>query len=427
MPEILEGKKILLGITGSIAAYKSVFLLRLLVKAGAQVQVIATSAGLSFVSALTLATLSRRAVFSEFVKNEQGEWANHIDLGLWADAMLVAPLTAKSLSAMANGYADTLLVATYLSARCPVLLAPAMDLDMYQHQTTQANLQKLTDYGNQILAPNEGPLASGLEGKGRMAEPEEIYQALQSLFKAQKTDASDSFSLSDCPSAHLLAGKRVLITAGPTQEFIDPVRYLTNRSTGKMGYALAEQMAKINCRVKLVSGPVSLKISHPNIDLIPVRSAVEMLSAVEAHYPTTDIAIFSAAVADYAPQKYNTQKIKKQNDTLTLTLKKNPDIAKIMGGKKKKHQINIGFALETENETENAKAKMHKKNFDIMVLNSLQDAGAGFGHDTNKVTIFRNAETTTYPLKPKTAVANDLVQQIAAALSEKQKKPRIKN
>lgn len=395
---MLRGKKILLGVTGSIAAYKTAFLVRLLVKEGAEVQVLATKSALEFIPALTLSTLSNKPVFSEFVKNKNGEWTNHVDLALWADIMILAPLSAKSLSAMANGYSDNLLIATYLSARCPVLVAPAMDLDMFQHPSTQQNLDKIIAYGNKVIEPNEGELASGLHGKGRMAEPEEIVEEIRSHFNKEV--------------AASLQGKTVLLTAGPTVEFIDPVRFISNGSSGKMGYAIAEQLASLGCHVQLISGPVNVTLKHPLVEIIPITTASEMLDRAVRIYPNSDIAIFTAAVSDYTPSNPSDRKIKKNDETLEIHLTKNADIAHEMGKRKNANQINVGFALETHDEVFNAKKKMQKKNFDMIVLNSLQDAGAGFGHDTNKVTIFTDKDTFEYSLKSKKQVASDIIEKI---------------
>ncbi len=395
----LQGKKILVGITGSIAAYKVATLIRLLMKEGAEVQVIATPSALSFIPALTLATLSKKPVLSQLVSNEDtGIWNNHVALGLWADCMLIAPLSAKSLAAMAHGYADNLLLTTYLSARCPVIVAPAMDLDMYQHPTTQQNLQRLISFGHTVIEAREGELASGLEGKGRMAEPEELLTALKVHFETTDTPKSLDFS-----------GKNVLVTAGPTHEFIDPVRYISNGSSGKMGFALAKQLAQQGAKVTLISGPVALEISHPNLTIVRVQTAKEMYEATSHAYPKVEVAIFAAAVSDYTPQTPAPQKIKKQTDTLSITLIKNPDIAFEMGKRKKPSQLNVGFALETHDAIAHAQQKMQKKNFDMVVLNTLQDEGAGFGHSTNKITILRGTEQFPYPLKPKEEVAKDIL------------------
>ncbi|MEQ9378544.1 MAG: bifunctional phosphopantothenoylcysteine decarboxylase/phosphopantothenate--cysteine ligase CoaBC [Imperialibacter sp.] len=389
---MLQGKKILLGVCGSIAAYKSALLTRLLVKQGAEVQVLLTADAKNFITPLTLSTLSKKAVYSDFFHSTDGTWNNHVELGLWADAMVVAPASANTLAKMANGICDNLLLATYLSARCPVFFAPAMDLDMYKHPSTTANINSLLSYGNKLIDAEDGELASGLRGVGRMAEPEHIVQHLEEYFsKTQR-----------------LAGKKVLITAGPTHEAIDPVRFIGNHSTGKMGFALAEQFASQGATVEVVSGPSSLSASHAAINVTKVRSAEEMLTACEVLFNDVDIAVFAAAVADYRPDTPAQEKIKKSDDTLTLHLVKNPDIAATLG-KKKKKQFTVGFALETTNEIAYAKEKLHKKNFNLIVLNSLKDQGAGFAHDTNKITILDHDGSSTFDLKSKQEVANDIV------------------
>ena len=391
----MQGKKIILGVCGSIAAYKAAFLVRLLVKAGAEVQVIMTEAARDFITPLTLGTLSKRPVLSQFSADlSQGQWNNHVELGLWADAIVVAPISAHTLARFAQGLCNDLLTATYLSARCPVWLAPAMDLDMYQHPSVTANLQTLQQIGNHIIDAEEGELASGLSGMGRLAEPEHILQILADFFEGET----------------LLKGKKVLITAGPTQEAIDPVRYLTNASSGKMGYALAEEAAAHGAEVTLVSGPTALAIHHPNIHKISVLTAREMLEAAQNYFNQTDIAIFAAAVSDYAPQEKHSQKLKKKSSTLTLTLEKTPDIALTLGKQKKTHQLLIGFALETQNEEINALEKLEKKNLDIIVLNSLNDPGAGFGYDTNRISIIdrHNKTPQHFALKNKSVVAKDI-------------------
>ncbi len=398
----LRGKKILVGVTGSIAAYKVAWLVRGLVKVGAEVQVIMTQGAQQFITPLTLATLSKRPVLTDLVADvSQGTWNNHVELGLWADAFLIAPATAHSLAKLATGLADDLLTAVYLSARCPVLVAPAMDLDMYQHPTTQHNLQTLRSYGNRVLDAQTGELASGLSGVGRMMEPEDLVEALDQLFQTKNS----------------LTGKQVLITAGPTHEPIDPVRYLSNASSGKMGYALAEEAAYRGADVQLISGPTVLTIDHPNVQIVPVRTAREMYEAAQSVFPTTDLAIFAAAVADYTPQQAASQKIKKADDTLPLTLTKTVDIAQTLGGQKQTRQRTVGFALETENELEHAIAKLKNKHLDMIVLNSLNDPGAGFGHDTNQITILtqNTPEAITFPLKDKRAVATDIFDTIISA------------
>lgn len=392
---VLSGKKIILGISGGIAAYKTASLVRLLIKAGAQVQVIMSPASCAFITPLTLATLSKRPVYIQFEK-DFGEWTNHVDLGLWADVMLVAPATANTLSKMANGLCDNLLMATYLSAKCPVFFAPAMDLDMFQHPATQQNIQKLKTYGNIEVESEFGELASGLIGKGRMAEPENLVSALEYHF----TNSLE------------LQGKKVLVTAGPTYEPLDPVRFIGNHSTGKMGFDIAIEAANRGAKVTLVTGPTHLNVVHENIHLVRVMSAIDMFKVCESTFEETDIMIGAAAVADYRPKEVADQKIKKNDDDFTIVLEKNPDILASLGAKKKK-QIVVGFALETQNEIEYAKSKIKKKNLDLIVLNSLNDEGAGFGKPTNKVT-FIDKDFNIYPqeLKSKEEVAKDIMNQI---------------
>ena len=395
---MLKGKKILLGVTGSIAAYKAPMLVRLLVKAGAQVQVIITPSAKEFVTPLTLATLSKNPVLSEFVKNEEGEWSNHVDLGLWADALVIAPASANTVAKMANGHCDNLLLAVYLSARCPVFVAAAMDLDMLQHPATKNNLQRLQGFGNRLIDPGYGELASGLVGTGRMAEPEEIMQRLEAFFNQKK----------------ILEGKKALVTAGPTHEALDPVRFIGNNSSGKMGFALAEALANEGAAVTLVSGPTSRCTDHPRITTLRVTSAAAMYEASKTFFPQADITVLAAAVADYRPKTVAAQKIKKTDSELTLSLTKTTDIAAELGKQKKDGQFIVGFALETEEEENNARKKMAAKNFDMIVLNSLNDEGAGFGHDTNRITlIHKDGEITRFELKSKTEVAADIVQAIA--------------
>ncbi len=404
---VLSGKKIILGVCGSIAAYKAAYLTRLLIKSGAEVQVVMTTSAIDFISPLTLSTLSKKPALHEYVKNNAGEWNNHVALGLWADAMVVAPATANSLAKFANGFCDNLLSAVYLSARCPVFIAPAMDLDMYQHGSTQANLQKLTSYGNHIIEAGHGELASGLEGQGRLAEPEEITEILTSFF-----EASGPVSGKD------LTGKKVLVTAGPTYEAIDPVRFIGNHSTGKMGFAIAEAAAARGAEVTLVAGPVQQKTDNPAIRRIDVRSAEEMYSACKQCFSSQDIIIFSAAVADYKPAVVSPQKIKKKAAGVSLELTKTVDIAATLGLEKQEHQFTAGFALETENEQEHALEKLKKKNFDMVVLNSLNDSGAGFGHDTNKIIIFdKEGGRNEYPLKSKKQVAVDIIEHISRKIN----------
>ncbi|MGB3849972.1 MAG: bifunctional phosphopantothenoylcysteine decarboxylase/phosphopantothenate--cysteine ligase CoaBC [Tunicatimonas sp.] len=394
----LRGKKVLVGVTGSIAAYKVALLVRSLIKAGAEVQVLMTEGAQQFITPLTLATLSKRPVLTHLVADStRGTWNNHVELGLWADVFLIAPATARTLAKLATGLADDLLTAVYLSARCPVLVAPAMDLDMYRHPTTQRNLQALRSGGNQVLDAESGELASGLSGVGRMVEPDDLVKAVAHLFG----------------SAASLAQKRVLITAGPTHEPIDPVRYLSNASSGKMGYALAEEAARRGAEVRLVSGPTALTASHPSIQTVRVRTAHEMYEAAQSVFSSVDLAIFAAAVADYSPQQSAPQKIKK-SDTLSLTLTKTVDIAQTLSEQKQAGQRTVGFALETERELEHAAAKLRRKHLDMIVLNSLNDPGAGFGHDTNQIKILtqNTAEVLTFPLKDKRAVAADIFDAI---------------
>lgn len=394
---MLQGRKILLGVCGSIAAYKSPLLVRLLIKAGAEVKVIQTASSKDFVTPVTLATVSKNPVLSNFVKDDSGLWNNHVDLGLWADLMVIAPLSANTLAKLAHGYCDNLLTATYLSAKCPVMLAPAMDLDMYQHPSTANNLTTVREYGNQVIQPDKGELASGLVGVGRMAEPGSIVEIIERHFAAVNT----------------LKGKRVLITSGPTYESIDPVRFIGNHSSGKMGLALAEEAAMRGASVTMVSGPSGLSSKHPSISEWKVRTADEMYQATESEFPEADIAIFAAAVSDYRPETVAPQKIKKDDDQVVLRLVKNKDIAMEMGKLKKEHQLTVGFALETEKEGTNAQEKLKKKNLDLIVLNSLNDGGAGFSHDTNKITIFGIDDNgREFELKHKTQVAKDIFDRI---------------
>lgn len=395
---MLKGKHIILGISGGIAAYKSASLLRLFVKAGAEVQVVITPAGKEFITPVTLSALSGKPVVSEFFTANTGEWHSHVDLGLWADAMVIAPATANTIAKMANGVADNMLVTTYLSAKAPVFIAPAMDLDMMAHPSTKRNIELLRSYGNHIIEASEGELASHLVGKGRMEEPENIVAVLERFF-AQKED---------------LSNKKVLITAGPTYEKIDPVRFIGNYSSGKMGYALALNAAERGAEVTLVSGPVNLSINHPSVKVVHVESAKEMLSACEKAFPESDIAIMCAAVADYAPANPSETKIKREKSEIPeIKLVKNPDIAKTLGQAKKPGQTLVGFALETDNESVNAHSKLKSKNLDMIVLNSLRDKGAGFGTDTNKVTIYTaDGRTLPFDTKSKTEVAGDIIDTI---------------
>jgi len=394
---MLENKKIVLGITGSIAAYKACVLARLLIKKGAEVQVVMTPAAKEFITPLTLATLTQKPVVSEFFDRRDGSWHSHVSLGLWADAMLIAPASASTIGKMANGIADNMLVTTYLSMKAPVFVAPAMDLDMYAHPSTQQNLQRLIGYGNHVIEPGTGFLASSLEGKGRMEEPERIVEALEQYF-AKKA---------------LLSGKKVLITAGPTYEKIDPVRFIGNYSSGKMGFALAEVCAEQGAEVTLISGPVTLTTKHPAIRRIDVESAGDMYEAATKCFPKADLAILCAAVADFTPKETADKKIKRKGNDMLLRLQPTQDIAAALGAVKKKKQVLVGFALETDNELKNAHDKMERKNLDLIVLNSLQDKGAGFRVDTNKVTIIdRHHGFTSYGTKSKREVAEDIVEFI---------------
>lgn len=398
---MLHGKKILLGISGSIAAYKTTMLTRLLVKAGAEVKIIMTPAARDFVTPLSLSTLSRNPVLTDLSENDS--WANHVMLGRWADVMLIAPLSCNTLSKMASGLCDNLLMAVYLSANCPVVVAPAMDEDMWKHTSTKTNLQKITGFGNQVIPVENGELASGLIGEGRMAEPESIITWLNRFFLSRLE----------------LAGKKVLITAGPTHEPIDPVRFIGNNSSGKMGAAIADEMYKRGADVTVVLGPATVSLNGA-INIIKVNSADEMFKACETEFPVTDIAIMSAAVADYTPARTATEKIKKSEKDLTVELTKTKDILKYLGEQKKSNQYLVGFALETNNEKENAVKKLETKNADMIVLNSLNDAGAGFGYDTNKITIFdRDGNEYAFDTKSKKEVAIDIVNTIIQKLHAK--------
>jgi phosphopantothenoylcysteine decarboxylase/phosphopantothenate--cysteine ligase len=387
----MSQKKIILAVTGSIAAYKSAFLTRLLIKEGFQVQVLMTSSAQSFISPLTFSTLSKRPVHID-VSNADS-WNNHVEMGLWADVMLIAPATANTIAKMANGICDNMVTATYLSAKCPVYIAPAMDLDMWKHPATKANLQKLQSFGNHIIPVGNGELASGLVGDGRMAEPEDIVQFI-------------SGDKSKLP----FSGKKALVTAGPTYEKIDPVRFIGNHSSGKMGVAIATSLADQGALVELVLGPSKLTVTHENIHVTRVESAAQMHAAAEEYFPSSDLVVLAAAVADYRPREVANQKIKKKEDSLSIQLEKTIDIAASLGKKKRKGQIIIGFALETNNEEANAIDKLKRKNFDLIVLNSLQDQGAGFNHDTNKVTIFSSTgKKFDFDLKEKAEVADDIL------------------
>ncbi|MBL0049474.1 MAG: bifunctional phosphopantothenoylcysteine decarboxylase/phosphopantothenate--cysteine ligase CoaBC [Bacteroidetes bacterium] len=396
---MLRNKKIVLLVTASIAAYKAAVLVRLLIKEGAQVKVILTPQAKDFITPLTLSTLSKNPVLSEFTRGNSGEWNNHVELGLWADVMLVAPASANTIAKMAYGLCDNLALAVYLSAKCPVIIAPAMDLDMYRHPATLANLSTLKKYGNQIIASNYGELASGLVGEGRMAEPEEIRDFVSTYFSKNLP----------------LAGKTALVTAGPTYEAIDAVRFLGNNSSGKMGIAIAEALANQGAQVHLVIGPSALKTENPSIKRTDVVSAEDMWKASESLFKQADIAVLSAAVADFKPKSVQTKKIKKASGFNSIELVETVDILASLGKLKKKHQILVGFALETDNEIENAKLKIKKKNLDFIVLNSLNDKGAGFKHDTNKITIIdAQNKIQKFELKSKQEVAQDIVTKIKA-------------
>ena len=392
---MLSGKKVLLGVTAGIAAYKTAYIVRLFIKAGAEVRVVMTPEAKEFVTPLTLSTLSKNEVVSSFT-NEEGEtWNNHVDLGLWADFMLIAPATANTLSKMANGHSDNILLATYLSAKCPVYFAPAMDLDMYKHPSTKASLQKLEEFQNKMIPVGSGELASGLSGEGRMAEPEEIVQFITKDLQAQLP----------------LYQKKILITAGPTYEAIDPVRFIGNHSSGKMGYAIAEEAANLGAEVILVSGPTALQVTHKNIKLVRVTSTQEMYEQVHQYYAEVNVAIAAAAVSDYKPKQIAHQKIKKSDAEISIELEKTQDILLSLG-KAKKDQLLVGFALETENEVENAKGKLARKNLDFIVLNSLNDKGAGFQAATNKIKIIYPDQIKEFGLKSKQEVAKDILNEV---------------
>ena len=394
---MLKDKKILIAVTGSIAAYKIASLVRLLIKAKAEVQVIMTESAKEFITPLTLSTLSKKPVYFSFYKTENGEWNNHVELGLWADYMLIAPASANTLAKMSTGICDSLLMATYLSAKCPVAFAPAMDLDMYQHPSTQENIEKLIAFGNEFIAPGTGELASGLSGEGRMAEPEELLAFLENKFNP----------------INFYSQKNILVTAGPTHEAIDPVRFIGNASSGKMGYALAEAFAEKGANVTLISGPTNLKINHPNIKKIAITSASEMFEAVKTNFANSDITVMAAAVADYSPTHQATEKIKKTTDNLKIALSKTIDILQYVGEQKKADQLTIGFALETTNELVNAQNKLKSKNADLIILNSLNDEGAGFNVDSNKITMIdKNGQIEAFELKSKNKVAQDILQKI---------------
>lgn len=393
---MMKGKKIVLGITGSIAAYKAAVLTRGLIKKGAEVQIVITPAGKEFITPITLSALTSKPVISEFFAQRDGTWHSHVDLGLWADAMVIAPATASTIGKMAHGIADNMLVTTYLSMKAPVFIAPAMDLDMFTHPSTQHNLDILRSYGNHIIEPASGELASHLVGKGRMEEPEKIIEVLEAFFSRRQD----------------LQGKKVMITAGPTYEKIDPVRFIGNYSSGKMGYALAEACAERGAEVTLVSGPVNREVIHPNIKRINVESAAEMYQAAVENYEDADAGILCAAVADFTPEVTAEQKIKREKDDLILRLKPTQDIAAALGKQKRPEQRLVGFALETNDEVSHAQDKLKRKNFDFIVLNSLNDKGAGFRCDTNKIAIIDRDGITAYPLKPKTEVATDIIDKL---------------
>jgi phosphopantothenoylcysteine decarboxylase/phosphopantothenate--cysteine ligase len=397
---MLQGKKIVLGITGSIAAYKACYLIRGLIKQGAEVQVVITPSGKEFITPLTLSTLTGKPVVSEFFDRRDGSWHSHVQLGLWADAMVIAPASASTIGKMANGVADNMLITTYLSMKAPVFVAPAMDLDMYAHPSTQKNLETLRSYGNHIIEPGTGFLASNLEGKGRMEEPEIIIEVLDRFF----TTKSD------------LQGKRVLITAGPTYEKLDPVRFIGNYSSGKMGIAIAEECAERGAQVELVCGPVNIKTNHLNINRTDVESAEQMYQTATKLFPDIDAAILCAAVADFTPSSVADNKIKREGNKLMLELTPTKDIAKALGQMKKQNQVMVGFALETNDEENHAKEKLQKKNLDFIVLNSLQDEGAGFQHNTNKVTFIDKDGKTRFPLKSKRDVAKDIVNKLVTII-----------
>ncbi len=398
MSSALQGKKIVLGITGSIAAYKAAVLARALIKKGAEVQIVITPAGKEFITPVTLSALTSKPVISEFFAQRDGTWHSHVDIGLWADAMVIAPATASTIGKMANGVADNMLVTTYLSMKAPVFVAPAMDLDMFAHPSTRRNMDILRSYGNHIIEPASGELASHLVGKGRMEEPETIVKVLEGFFSTQQQ----------------LTGKKIIITAGPTYERIDPVRFIGNYSSGKMGYALAEACAERGAEVVLVSGPVNLQAQHPCIRTIHVESAAQMYEATTAEYKNADAGILCAAVADFTPESVAGTKIKREKDDLSLRLKPTQDIAAALGRQKRDGQLLVGFALETDRELEHAREKLERKNLDFIVLNSLNDKGAGFRTDTNKITIIDRQNVTPYPLKSKKEVADDIIDRLVS-------------
>ena len=401
---MLKGKKIVLGITGSIAAYKSCLIIRELIKAGAEVQVVITPAGKEFITPITLSALTQKPVISDFFSQRDGTWHSHVALGLWADAMLIAPCTASTLGKMANGIADNMLITTYLSMKAPVFIAPAMDLDMYQHPTTQQNMERLKSFGNHLIEPASGFLASGLEGKGRMEEPERIVDFVDNVLSRMEKERCE------------MSGKRILITAGPTYEKIDPVRFIGNYSSGKMGFALAEECADRGAEVTLIAGPVALRTTHPNIRRIDVESCEDMYQAATQVFPQQDAAILCAAVADFRPEHATDQKIKRGKDDLVIRLKPTYDIAAELGHMKSEHQVLVGFALETNNEEANAQRKLEKKNLDFIVLNSLQNKGTCFQSDENQISIISRDGRQDYERKPKQDVASDIVDKLATLL-----------
>lgn len=418
---MLKGKKIVLGITGSIAAYKSCLIIRGLIKRGAEVQVVITPAGKEFITPITLSALTHKPVVSEFFSQRDGTWNSHVDLGLWADAMLIAPCTASTMGKMAHGIADNMLITTYLSMKAPVFIAPAMDLDMYKHPSTQANMKTLLDYGNHIIEPEVGFLASGLEGKGRMEEPDIIVECLDRFFDEQaqqnaKTDEAASENCKEKKSDKLdLKGKKIMITAGPTYEKIDPVRFIGNYSSGKMGFALAEECCRRGAEVTLVAGPVSLSCSEA-IHRIDVESCEEMYQAATKAFASTDVAILCAAVADFKPSEIADRKIKRKKDDLELRLVPTHDIAAALGKMKQKHQRIVAFALETNDEEANAQKKRKKKNADFIVLNSTRNPGTTFRTDDNQITIISEEGKKEYEKKPKTEVARDIINELAYLL-----------
>jgi phosphopantothenoylcysteine decarboxylase / phosphopantothenate---cysteine ligase len=398
---MIANKKILLGVTASIAAYKAALLVRLLIKNHMEVKVVMTESAKSFITPLTLSTLSKNPVYSIYHNHDTGEWHNHVDLALWADLILIAPATANEIGKMANGLCDNLLTTIYLSAKCPVMVCPAMDLDMYLHPSVQQNLAKLVSYGNLVIDAKTGELASGLIGQGRMAEPEEILEEVKVLFESEKK----------------LLGKKVLLTVGPTKEAIDPVRFISNHSSGKMGMALAKSLLQQGAEVFVITSLKALKYDQKNLHFLFANSAEEMLAACQKLFSTIDVAIFAAAIADYRPLNFISQKIKKDEQTLTLELIKNPDIALTFGNQKRENQFSIGFALETNDEEENAEQKLLKKNMDMVVLNSMNDTNATFGFDTNKITLLKkNGDKIKFELKSKTEVANDITKELIKML-----------